>query len=230
MAIQNINVGNAANDGTGDDLREAFIKVNQNFQTLDSIAEQTGNNLGTAGAEVFANKIGNVLNFRRLVGQGNVVLTQHDTTISISADINTNFVITGDSGSLIAGAGINYNILGAGTNTIGVDENTKTITVTGRIENDLNPVLGESLNANNKNITAVNNFSAFSVLTNDFSLTNINGVDYDSRLGRYIEGFDFGDISTPAESILDWVILQIGVDLGTFNQPSTGQIDLGILG
>ena len=31
MAIQTINVGNLANDGTGDDLREAFIKVNQNF-------------------------------------------------------------------------------------------------------------------------------------------------------------------------------------------------------
>ena len=34
MAIQNINVGLAANDGTGDDLREAFIKINQNFQNL----------------------------------------------------------------------------------------------------------------------------------------------------------------------------------------------------
>jgi len=28
MAIQTINIGNIANDGTGDDLREAFIKVN----------------------------------------------------------------------------------------------------------------------------------------------------------------------------------------------------------
>ena len=35
MAINPINVGNAANDGTGDDLREAFIKINQNFQLLD---------------------------------------------------------------------------------------------------------------------------------------------------------------------------------------------------
>ena len=31
MALQTINVGNFANDGTGDDLRTAFIKVNQNF-------------------------------------------------------------------------------------------------------------------------------------------------------------------------------------------------------
>ena len=36
MAIQTINIGQVANDGTGDDLREAFIKVNNNFLELDA--------------------------------------------------------------------------------------------------------------------------------------------------------------------------------------------------
>jgi hypothetical protein len=36
MAIQTINVGNIPNDGTGDDLREAFVKVNQNFTDVDT--------------------------------------------------------------------------------------------------------------------------------------------------------------------------------------------------
>ena len=36
MAIQTINIGNIANDGTGDDLREAFIKVNNNFTELNN--------------------------------------------------------------------------------------------------------------------------------------------------------------------------------------------------
>lgn len=36
MAITAINVGTAANDGTGDTLREAFIKVNNNDNDLDS--------------------------------------------------------------------------------------------------------------------------------------------------------------------------------------------------
>ena len=31
MANSIINIGTLANDGTGDDLREAFIKVNNNF-------------------------------------------------------------------------------------------------------------------------------------------------------------------------------------------------------
>ena len=35
MAINLINIGNIANDGTGDDLREAFVKVNNNFEELD---------------------------------------------------------------------------------------------------------------------------------------------------------------------------------------------------
>ena len=35
MTVQLINIGNVANDGTGDDLREAFIKVNDNFEDLD---------------------------------------------------------------------------------------------------------------------------------------------------------------------------------------------------
>ena len=37
MAIQTINIGTIANDGTGDDLREAFVKVNNNFTELSQI-------------------------------------------------------------------------------------------------------------------------------------------------------------------------------------------------
>ena len=36
MTVNTINIGNIANDGTGDDLREAFIKVNNNFLELDA--------------------------------------------------------------------------------------------------------------------------------------------------------------------------------------------------
>ena len=33
MSIETINIGNIANDGTGDDLRQAFIKTNNNFSS-----------------------------------------------------------------------------------------------------------------------------------------------------------------------------------------------------
>ena len=42
MTVQLINIGNVANDGTGDDLREAFIKVNQNFEEIDSYKLEGG--------------------------------------------------------------------------------------------------------------------------------------------------------------------------------------------
>jgi len=42
MPIQTISIGNYANDGTGDDLRTAFQKVNANFATISSEAIVNG--------------------------------------------------------------------------------------------------------------------------------------------------------------------------------------------
>ena len=55
MAVQLINIGNVANDGTGDDLREAFIKTNANFEELDLRDDEqtTVSNLGEVGEGLF---------------------------------------------------------------------------------------------------------------------------------------------------------------------------------
>src|SRR5210317_494340 len=42
MAQQNINTGSSASDGTGDELRVAFEKVNDNFTELYATAEYSG--------------------------------------------------------------------------------------------------------------------------------------------------------------------------------------------
>jgi hypothetical protein len=241
MAIQNINVGNSANDGTGDDLREAFIKINQNFQELDLVAFQSAENLGSSGARVYASTVDNVLKFRRLVAGPNVTLQELDNTIVIDTDSPIgNFVITGDSGSLIAGPGLNYNMYGASGIVVGVNENTKTITINGALVNELTPMLGGNLNGNNKQITNVNYIATLSIVTpsvvaTKVTLTDIQSsetgsetVDYYSSLGRYIEGFNFGEFSsTTNNSILDWVINQVGVDFGSFVSPTPGTVDLG---
>jgi hypothetical protein len=217
MALEQINVGGTVNDGTGDDLRDAFIKINQNFQNLDGVFLGAAN-LGSAGAEVYAGLTNNTANFRRLVAGNNIELTQLDNSITISSTTeNSRYTVTGDSGSLIAGNGIPLNINGSNGVIVLADENSKTITVQGGISQ----LVGE-LDANNQNIS-----NAGVITVGNIVPGSINNVDYNLRLGRYIEGFDFGPIDEQRYSILDWVISQVGVDFGTIDQPSSGFVDLG---
>lgn len=199
MTIQNINVGNIANDGTGDDLRDAFIKVNQNFQEIESaiidlrtVEEQITDNLlenlqvnslGSGGSEVFANFENNQLNFRRLISGENVTLSQTENTIQINASsLNRTLVFTTESGSIV--------IVNSGDVTFQGDQN---LLVTG--------------DQNSKTI----NFS----LRNDIS----QYLDFDF-------GTSFGKNKV---SILDFVVSTVGVDLGTFVNPNPLEIDIGEL-
>lgn len=54
MAQQIINVGSVANDGTGDDLRPLFIKINENFTELYDLIRAEGNVAVTAGSNVIS--------------------------------------------------------------------------------------------------------------------------------------------------------------------------------
>ena len=87
MAVQTINIGTLANDGTGDDLREAFIKVNQNFESLDLRAPEstTASNLGNVGEGVFHQKAGADLQFKKLVSGANITLTSSTNGITVNA-------------------------------------------------------------------------------------------------------------------------------------------------
>jgi hypothetical protein len=228
MAIQNINVGLAANDGTGDDLREAFIKINQNFQNLDGIAQQTGANLGSSGAEIFSNVTDNTLLFRRLVPGTNIALTQFDNTITIESTASgSSFIISGDTGSILGGDGTNFSIVGADAIAVAADENTKTITIRGSLEQDTTPVLSAQLDANNNSIIGVDNLDAQSIEVTDLTLTNINNFNYQERIGRYVEGFDMGGVANEINSILDFIVDQTGVDLGSLTSPASTDVDLG---
>lgn len=131
MAVQMINVGRLANDGSGDDLREAFIKINQNFQLFEDVENARGINLGTGGAEVFAQVEQGEFQFRRLDAGNNIQINQFDNTIVISSTApaqSTNFLILGDnSNTLQVSDGIVLNIKGDDGIETAVNENTKTI-------------------------------------------------------------------------------------------------------
>ena len=88
MSFEKVNIGGYANDGTGDDLREAFRKVNSNFDLLTTEAPiVTASNLSSpAGNEagIFASKTLNVLNFKKLTStDSSVTITHTDTTVNL---------------------------------------------------------------------------------------------------------------------------------------------------
>ena len=86
MTLQTINLGNYANDGTGDDLRTAFVKVNANFAFLNTEAAiNSATNLG-AGAGLYSDKNGSSLEFKGLTSTGNsVTITSNSTSVNLEA-------------------------------------------------------------------------------------------------------------------------------------------------
>lgn len=102
VAIQTVNIGGFANDGTGDDLRTAFLKVNSNFATLGSVSGLTnGQNLGS-GVGVFAqrNATDPILEFRTLTSVDNSVeITATTTTVNLK---NRSLLVNDPSPTVVA--------------------------------------------------------------------------------------------------------------------------------
>jgi hypothetical protein len=81
MAIKTINLGNYANDGTGDDLRTAFVKVNENFASIaGEVNIASAANIG-GGIGVFAQRTEATLDFKSF--------TSNDSSITIVSDETT---------------------------------------------------------------------------------------------------------------------------------------------
>jgi hypothetical protein len=124
MAIQTINIGGYANDGTGDDLRTAFEKVNANFTELGGTSGITnGTNLGS-GVEIFAqrNPTSPSLEFKTLTSlDGSVEITETSTTVNLK----NNSLLANDPAPML-GANLNLNsyyVFGGDTQTtvFGID-------------------------------------------------------------------------------------------------------------
>lgn len=115
-SFQTINVGAAPDDGQGDNLRDAFIKVNNNFSNTAIVGIAVGNLIASGFANISGdltiygdfNVLGNInYNVSEITSQSNIHVT--DTTDSISTT----------TGALIVagGAGIAGNIYAGGIHT-----------------------------------------------------------------------------------------------------------------
>jgi hypothetical protein len=230
MAINYVDVGIIANDGTGDDLREAFIKVNDNFEELDArIVETTViENLGTLGQPVYAGKQSGVEKFKRLVAGANITVQANEETITItgSESLDQLQIIVDEGGtigitrgqtlSLRGGEGIATRSVGQ---TLYVDLDNSGILV-----RDSSPTLSANFNANAKDITGANVISA-----NTFQ-GSLQGLvyGYDLReFGSYFQGFDFGNFRNTWDNAIEFILSQTDVDLGAFTPESLNTIELG---
>lgn len=113
--LQTILVGDYANDGTGDDLRTAFQKVNGNFASLFSdLTLTSAANIGT-GAGVYSSTVDTQLQFKSIKGNAglyglNVAADSTSITVTGLSKIqgDTAPVLGGNlnlNGNLITGAG-----------------------------------------------------------------------------------------------------------------------------
>ena len=220
MAIETINVGNIPNDGTGDDLREAFIKVNQNFTDVDQRITNTNasievENLGSTGQGTYAGTVDGVLTFKSLVAGTNTTITSNSESIVInsSGGINNILVLT-DNGSITV-SGSNYlGINGGDVISTRASGNNLFIDLedTGIVAHDTSPTLSATLNADYNNIINVNAIAASSFVGPLTGL--VHGVDI-RTIDYYFSNWDFGGlIEQTYSSIFDYIVKNTDIDLG----------------
>ena len=180
MAIQYVNIGQNPNDGTGDDLRSAFLKVNDNFQLLATIGGETnlGLNVGGGSGQVFARKTNETLNFRTIAaGNDGISVSQSGDVISIA----NNFVAPNSFNKLFVGNTNNvyytasspndsFRIRGTGAVSVSLAGNQVILDGVFNLSDDLAPVLAGSLDLNNRNILGTGNINIIGSATVD-SLT-----------------------------------------------------------
>jgi hypothetical protein len=217
MAIQLVNIGGVANDGTGDDLREAFVKVNNNFTELDNRApEQTiASNLGSVGEGLFAQKVGYDLQFKKIVAGGNVSVSSDASGVTISSVGGLQqLIVATDTGNITLAEGDTFTIAG-GTNVSTVTQGANGIVINSQTElsSDVTPQLGGNLDGQQRDILNVRNIQ---------SLVHLIDV-------RDIYGFNFGTITGSTSSIIEFLGSSTIVDMGTITSPSAFSIDMGTI-
>lgn len=236
MAVQLINIGNVANDGTGDDLREAFIKVNQNFEELDlRDDEQTSaSNLGNEGEGLFVRRNVYDLEFKKISAGANVTLTADDNKIVIAADSGvSDLTITADSGSVLLDDSAALTVSGGSDITTSIVEGVLTVDYVGITDlvSDPSPQLSADLDAQSNNLLNVGTISSSGItgpLTGNVTGL-VHGVDIrDLNFYKLPENsWNFGELGqeTAITNIFDYVFAATDVDFGLLTSATPVDLD-----
>jgi hypothetical protein len=254
-----VDVGDVANDGSGDDLREAFIKINENIQYVgDRIGEAVGGvNLGL-GEPIYSSVASAVLSFRSIGAAGNLSVSTVNDVITLRFNPNSAVNFNGQDitgiGDIIADfihADVTGNVIGdlrgsvfAEDSTLLVDAETQQFfgtlhgNVTGNLTgNVLGDVTGDVLGDVTGDVLGDVTGDVTGDLTGNVTgliraTTTSNFVDVNNIEDR-INTFDYGVINPVGlNSFKDpgsYLLFTLGTDMGTFNNPSEFGIDAGTL-
>ena len=234
MAVQLINIGNIANDGTGDDLREAFIKTNANFEELDLRDDEqtTASNLGDTGEGLFLRRNVYDLEFKKISAGSNVTLTADDNKIVIASDSGvSDFTITADTGNVVLDDSAALTISGGADISTAIVGGVLTVAYTGVTDlvSDTTPQLSADLDAQANNLLNVGTIATSGItgplIGNVTGL--VHGIDIRTIAGN--DQADFGAINPVIENLLQYVIINTDIDWGSIVTPNTGIFDLGAI-
>lgn len=226
MAVSLINIGNIANDGTGDDLREAFIKVNSNFEELDLRQPEstTASNLSSSGEGIFSNKVENDLQFKTLIAGSNITLSANSDTITVDAVGGLQSLsFSADSGNVVLADGDSFSIQGGALTSTSLNTSNNTLVIDSQTDlaSDGSPRLSTNLDAQSFDIDNVGTvFGSLEGL--------VYGVDV-RVLNTFFTDLDFGGLSGSITNWVDLIKSTYTVDLGSFATPSDFDIDLGTI-
>ena len=130
MAQQTINIGSSANDGTGDPLRTAFDKINDNFDELYGSSAEANDLLEDTSPQLGGNLDINGFNIVSSRSNEDIVITPNGTGGIVASALRiAGTTLSSDDSSLITVAeGLQIN---GATNIDGVVTATSTVAVTG---------------------------------------------------------------------------------------------------
>jgi hypothetical protein len=195
--INLVNLGTYPNDGTGDDLRTAFEKIN-------SSVVLTVENLG-AGAPLFAEKSFNALEFRGLLSA------------------NNNLTITYNSESVILTVPDSIkNVEGDLAPKLGGDLDLNGFNITGP-GNFIGQVVGTVSSLDNHNIEALANVSDEEPNIGDVLVWT--GEEWKPNTGLSND-FDFGVLNKSITNPLEMFLQFSAVDFGAITNPTINVVDL----
>jgi hypothetical protein len=194
-----VNVGTSANDGTGDELRNAFIKVNSNFSNISTVGFNSGNilvsgnvqavyfvgdgsqltNVSSSNAYANANVAAYLVAYNGIVTASNVFVAGNVTSQWFLGQANLSSIITTDlgaSGMIYANAGVNSTSTGTGALVVNGG-----VGITGNLTVGNLTVLGTQTVVSATSVAVANSF----IFLSNNNITNVLDIGF---VGQYATG------------------------------------------